>query len=122
MHKKAFPDSAKSPEFGYPDSGNGFYGKKLAYPDWFRFQNAQRTQINFLEHMCFAILSPFLIYPSYPTASLVLATMVFCGRLIFTVSYAIGGPSARLPGALIMDAGIFIGFGYVCASCYALIQ
>ena len=37
MHKKAFPDKAKAPEFGYPDSGNGFYGKKLAYPDWFIF-------------------------------------------------------------------------------------
>ena len=70
--------------------------------------------------MTFAILAPFLIYWTYPTASLVIAMMIFTGRLIFTVSYTIGGPGARLPGALLMDAGLFVGFGYMVASLLAL--
>ena len=78
--------------------------------------NGQRCQINYLEHMTFAILAPLLIVLSYPTAGLVVAVGIFTGRLIFTISYSSGGPGARLPGALIMDAAIFIGFGYMVAS------
>ena len=35
MHIKAFPGATKAPQFGYPDSGCGFYGKKLPYAHWF---------------------------------------------------------------------------------------
>ena len=38
-HKKAFPNKVRAPEYGYPDTGNGRYGKKLAYPDWFNMGN-----------------------------------------------------------------------------------
>ncbi len=30
-HSEAFPHLDKAPEFGYPDSGNGYYGKRLPY-------------------------------------------------------------------------------------------
>ena len=30
-HSKAFPGQTKAPEYGYPDTGNGRYGMKLAY-------------------------------------------------------------------------------------------
>ena len=36
-HKKAF-GQADPPRGGYPDHGNGFYGDKLSYKDWFEFQ------------------------------------------------------------------------------------
>ena len=119
LHKKTMPQSAKAPEFGYPDTGNGYYSKRLPYPEWFKMGNAQRCQINFLEHLNYVILAPLLISLSHTTAALVVAVMIFFGRFIFTVSYYTGGPSARLPGALIMDAGIFIGFGYLVSSCLA---
>ena len=65
-HKKAFPEKEKAPEFGYPDSGNGRFAKKLDYKDWFEMANGQRCQINFLEHLNFAILAPLLISLNYP--------------------------------------------------------
>ena len=37
-HKTAF-NLPTAPEFGYPDSGNGRFAKKLAYADWFRMNN-----------------------------------------------------------------------------------
>ena len=82
--------------------------------------NGQRCQVNFLEHITFAILAPVLVSFVYPQASLWIAVAIFVGRLIFTVSYYTGGPSARLPGALIMDAALFIGFGFMVASMLAL--
>ena len=66
QHTAAFPWSSKAPEFGYPDIGNGFFGKKLPYPEWFKMANGQRCQINFLEHLTFAILAPLIISLSYP--------------------------------------------------------
>ena len=42
IHKAAFPDHEKAPEFGYPDCGNGYFAKRLPYPDWFKFNNAMR--------------------------------------------------------------------------------
>ena len=40
IHKKAFPGKTKAPEFGYPDTGNGYFSKKLPYADWFKMNNA----------------------------------------------------------------------------------
>ena len=40
-HKKTF--GTLPPGGGYPDHGNGFYGDKLSYKDWFEFQLAQRS-------------------------------------------------------------------------------
>ena len=48
-HSEAFPHLDKAPEFGYPDCGNGYYGKRLPYQDWLTMNNGQRVQINFLE-------------------------------------------------------------------------
>ena len=70
--------------------------------------------------MTFAILCPLLIVPVYPTASLVIALGIFLGRLIFTISYSTGGPSARIPGALLMDLALFVGFGYMVAATISL--
>ena len=82
--------------------------------------NGQRCQINFLEHLTFAILAPLLVSLTYPMVGLYVAIGIFVGRFIFTLSYSAGGPSARLPGALIMDFALFIGFGYMVSSTLAL--
>ena len=36
-HMKAYPKDTKTPQYGYPDMGSGFYSKKLSYKDWFEF-------------------------------------------------------------------------------------
>ena len=41
---------------GYPDTGNGRYGKALPLPGWIDFNNIQRTHLNFIEMM------PMLIF------------------------------------------------------------
>ena len=59
-HQKAF-NLPKAPEFGYPDSGNGRFAKQLPYADWFKMNNGQRAQINFLEQITFFLLCTVVI-------------------------------------------------------------
>ena len=88
----AFGTKIKAPLFGYPDTGNGYFAKKLPYKDWFRFNNAQRVQINFLEHITFAIIGPLVVGIKYPMWGLVCAGLIIVGRLLFCIGYSIGGP------------------------------
>ena len=110
------------PKLGYPDNGNGRFGKKLPYADWYKMQNGQRCQINFLEHITFVVVSLFISGLYYPEWALWLAVAIFSGRLMFTIGYTSCGPKARIPGALIMDLGILMAIGLMIAACVKLGQ
>ena len=116
-HNEAFPEQQRAPQFGYPDSGNGRYAQKLPYADWYRMNNGQRCQINFLEHFNFVTLVPMIVAIKAPVAALVLLIAIFTGRLMFSIGYTKFGPKARIPGALIMDLAIFVAFGYMIYAC-----
>ena len=105
-HEKAFPGQ-KLPEFGYPDCGNGYYGKRLAYADWYRMNNAQRVQGNFLEQITFITGVSIVAALAYPWYAMYLFVAYQVGRLIFSVCYSSGGPNTRIFGALLMDLAIF---------------
>ena len=66
IHAKAFPGKTKAPEFGYPDTGCGYYSKKLPYADWLKMNNGQRAQINFLEQITFQLVSCLIVSICYP--------------------------------------------------------
>ena len=68
-HQKAFGVS-KAPELGYPDTGNGRFSKQLNYFSWFKFNNAQRVQINFLEQISFFLIAS-------------VASAAYCPRIAF---------------------------------------
>ena len=120
-HRAAFPNHEQAPKFGYPDTGNGYYSKKLPYADWFKMNNGQRCQINFLEHLNFLILGPIIGAFYYPLVAVILQCFIFVGRLAFSIGYTVKGPSGRLAGALIMDAAIFASFGLMIAAIVKLV-
>ena len=101
-HKKAF-NLTTAPEYGYPDSGNGRFAKKLAYADWFKMNNGQRAQINFLEQITFMVISTVVVGLVYPDWAFWLQLGIVFGRLAFSIGYTRSGPDARLVGALTMD-------------------
>ena len=35
IHEQHFGKGTKAPEYGYPDTGNGWYSQKLPYKDWY---------------------------------------------------------------------------------------
>ena len=71
--------------------------------------------------MTFLIVGTLISAVYYPIWALVLQCFIFMGRLLFSIGYAVWGPSGRLPGALIMDAAIFATFGLMIASCVKLV-
>ena len=109
-HAEAFGAGTQAPQYGFPDMGNGRFAKKLPYEDWFKMNNGQRVQINFLEHITFAIAGTVIVGFAYPWLGLICAILIFVGRLLFTIGYTIGGPGWRIPGALLMDIGLFAAF------------
>ena len=120
-HATAFPDQ-KMPQFGYPDCGNGRYGKKLAYADWYAMNNAQRAQGNFLEQITFITMLSVVSAIGYPWVSIALFAAYQVGRAIFTIFYAKSGPNSRIAGALIMDVAILGQLGLSIASIVQICQ
>ena len=102
-HSKAFPGQERAPQYGYPDSGCGYFGKKLTYANWLKMNNGQRCQINFLEQITFAITTGLITAFAYPVYAFWGLVAWFVGRLFFTIGYTTKGPQGRLVGALTMD-------------------
>ena len=98
----------KAPEYGYPDTGCGYYGKKLPYADWFKMNNGQRCQINFLEQITYTLVSSAIASVSYPSVSFYTLLVWFFGRFAFSLGYTILGPKGRMVGALTMDLTMLI--------------
>lgn len=98
-HKKYFNEDIK--KGGYPDMGNGLYARKLSYEDWFTFNIAQRTHLNFVENIGLVIPALLLAGLSLPFASAILGGVYFIGRLLYTIGYRTGGPNGRELGAVL---------------------
>ena len=82
--------------------------------------NGQRVQINFLEHITFAVVGPAIAGLGYGWLALPCAILIFIGRLLFTIGYTTGGPGGRIYGALLMDIGLFLSLGVMVASTFKL--
>ena len=100
-HDDAF--KAVPPKSGYPDDGNGFYSEQLSYLDWYKMNNAQRTQLNFLETFApFATLSMIMAVKQTFWASIIMFVAAL-GRALYGILYCRNGPKGRLLGAIIYD-------------------
>ena len=110
MHCVAFPQRPEPPQWGYPDSGNGYYGKRLSYGNWYDMNNGQRAQINFLEQITFIISITVISGFYYPWWAFGFIIAYWVGRLVFTMGYTKAGPNARLPGAIVMDLAMVAQF------------
>ena len=98
LHQEAF--KADPAKMGYPDMGCGFYGKRLAYKDWYRFNCSQRIHLNYLEGIILIMLSALVagIQNALLVFGLQVAYMV--GRGLYSVGY-MKGADYRIKGALI---------------------
>jgi len=107
-HAAAFPERPTPPKFGYPDTGNGYYGKKLPYKAWYDMNNGQRAQMNFLEQITFVIGISLIagFTKSCTWVAVGFLAVYSVGRLMFSLGYTKAGPNARLPGAILMDIAL----------------
>ena len=93
--------NAEVPKGGYPDMGNGWYGQKLSYKDWFEFQLDQRSHKNFLEGITIVSFCALVCGLTYPELTLILISLYFVGRILYTAGYK-SSPKARMFGAPII--------------------
>lgn len=111
-HTQAFPeDDGVLPPIGFPDTGNGWFSKKLSYKDWFEFNNAQRVHFNFLESLPLILVLLFITALKQPLAALIIGCIYFVSRLVYTLGYVIGGPNMRAFGGLPMGFSMLTLFG-----------
>ena len=75
------------PGSGYPDHGNGLYADLLEYKDWFEFNLDQRVHKNFLENVTMFCFNAIVLGVWWPITALVLASIQFVGRIIYSVGY-----------------------------------
>jgi uncharacterized membrane protein YecN with MAPEG domain len=109
-HKEAFPEDDITKSIGFPDMGSGYYSKKLAYKDWFRFNNAQRVHYNFLEALPMILILLFIAGLKQPLAALIIGCVYFVARLLYLISY-VKSPNLRVIGVIPMSLSLFALFG-----------
>ena len=70
---------------GYPDMGSGRYSEALSYKDWYLYNNSQRVQYNYLEHLV-CINTWTLIAGFYqPVIAAIFGFVYFFGRIIYSI-------------------------------------
>ncbi len=105
-HVNAF--SEKIPKQGYPDLGDGHYGKTLSYRSWYELSVAQRTAYNYMEQLPIILFSTMVAGMVWWIPATCLAGLFFFGRILFTIGMTSSkGTSARFPGFAILMLGLF---------------
>jgi len=105
-HRAAFPEKPNPPQYGYPDTGYGWYGRKLDYYQWVQMASAQRVQLNTLEQMTQTMVWTVVGALKYPWAAFSLTLVYWLCKVQYTIGY-MGNPLWRLPGALLNDLVFF---------------
>eukprot|EP00347_Sterkiella_histriomuscorum_P010759 403375027 len=122
VHQEAFGKDKKTPQWGYPDTGNGWFAQKLPYKDWYEFNCAQRVHLNFLESFAFVALVSLVAGIVYPDEAFLFQMIYILGRFIFTYAYWNMGPIYRIPGVILLWIGQIANLYYAIKTCLALVE
>jgi len=105
-HKKNYPETELDLG-GNPDSGNGWYSKKLPLADWVRFNTAMRIHLNYVENLPLLILTTPIAGLYCPIPTMVLIWTYALASLIYECGYkAKGNANFRLIGLMLRLACI----------------
>ena len=112
VHQDAFGEESKAPGGGLPDDGNGYFASKLSYADWYNFNNAVRSHMNFLETAVPIVIMAGITSLYQPLWAFICMVCLALGRFLYVLGYQIKGPKGRIPGAMLGMLGflgVFIG-------------
>ncbi|CDW87877.1 mapeg family protein [Stylonychia lemnae] len=122
IHEQSFGKGTKPPKLGYPDTGNGWYSKKLPYKQWYEMNVAQRMHLNYLEGITFVILVSIIGGISYPMEVFYAQIAYIIGRQLFAVAYYNMGPIFRVPGVIGLQYGQWACAYYSIKTCLTLLE
>lgn len=86
-HKMHMGADAPVPKMGYPDTGAGYYSKKLPYKAWYELNCAQRIHGNSMEHMSWCLPLILISGVFQPQMTAFLTSIVITGRELYRFGY-----------------------------------
>ena len=72
---------------GYPDTGAGYYARRLSYKAWFEFNCAQRVHSNNVEHLAYMMPLYFISGIFFPRFVAGMGLTVIAGRELYRIGY-----------------------------------
>ena len=73
--------------------GSGRYSQKLSYEEWYKFNNAQRAHLNFVEWIAPSVVLILVGGLYFPIVSASLGLAVIIARALYAIGYMINGAS-----------------------------
>ena len=73
------------PTGGYPDTGNGFYSRKLSYRDWFLFAVERQTYQDFVDSLTVLSFSALVAGIAFDYLTICLLAVHIVTRLLFEI-------------------------------------
>lgn len=103
--------------------GSGLYSQRLAYKDWYAFNNAQRAHGNFIEMGASTLVWVLISGLYFPISAAAIGLGLIVSRLLYSIGYASEkGAQGRLVGAWGNDLCLLGLFGLSIASGALLIN
>mmetsp|Transcript_45260 Transcript_45260/g.33039 ORF Transcript_45260/g.33039 Transcript_45260/m.33039 type:complete len:153 (+) Transcript_45260:131-589(+) len=102
QHLEAFPTETAPPKGGYPDTGCGYYSRKMEYKDWFFFNLSQRVHQNFNEQVTIVLFVLLFAGVFYPLTTVGLGLMYSVGRFLMWWGYS-KSVHGRLVGVVVLN-------------------
>ncbi|CDW77567.1 UNKNOWN [Stylonychia lemnae] len=117
-HKQFFKSDVNP--VGFPDTGSGRYCEQMSYKNWIDFNNAFRCHLNFVEQLPIMMVIIYLAALKQPLAALILSSMYFICKILYTIGYVLKGPNLRQIGALpiFFIKWTLYGLSFYTVACY----
>src|SRR6476469_5161277 len=108
-HKIAFGKDAKLHPHGDPDSGDGWYGNKLSYKEWYELSCAKRGYLEQAENSTVAITWLVIGGLKYPWPAIGAGLAYLLGSIVLTYSYQRSGANtgAKCLGRLVQRGSLW---------------
>lgn len=104
---------------GWPDNGGGRFAQFLTFEEWYRFNNAQRAHLNYVEGISTVLTFLLIGGIRAPELCAIAGGVHILAREIFAYGYTNQGPTGRILGSVFSSISMFILFG---AAVYTGIQ
>ena len=91
-HKQAFPETELQVKGGLPDTGTGWYARKLPLKEWFELNTKTRVAANLVEWMPFYVVLPPIAGIFFPLPAIICCGVIFVARIGIACNFHRRGP------------------------------
>ena len=119
-HDAVFPGQ-KPDKMGLPDMGNGWYGSRLPFKNWFKLAVNQRVLGNYIESMPGIVIPAAIAGLFFGKIVIWTAWLILVGRIAYSFGYRIN-PQFRFIGFIVIMLSQWTNMFLAVASSVLLLQ